>query len=106
MVVVSLVFFRAATVGDGFVLLANLFHRGSLQIGLKQGLEGPELVIAIGMIMVMELAENFIHTGPPPFSELIGRPTWLRWATYLTLLLSILCFGVFTNPQRFIYFAF
>lgn len=106
MVVLSLVFFRSATVGDGFVMLANLFHRGSLQLGLKQGLEGPELLIAIGMIVVMELVEKTVHTGPPPFSELIGRPTWLRWATYLTLLLGILCFGVFTNPQRFIYFAF
>jgi len=106
MVLLSLVFFRAATVADGFTMLANLFHSGRLQLGFKQGLEGPQLLIAIAMIIFMELAEKLIRTGSPPFSELIARPIWQRWAAYLTLLLALLCFGVFTNPQRFIYFAF
>jgi hypothetical protein len=88
------------------VVLKNLLHHGPWQISLRHGLEGPELTIALAMIVVMEVVEKILRTGPPPFSQVIVRPLWRRWATYLLLLLGILCFGVFTNPQRFIYFAF
>ncbi len=106
LVVSTLVFFRAASVTEAFAVFGNLFRRGSLHLGLKHGLDGPELMIAIIMIVFMEVTEKLIRAAPSPFSGLIVRPLWQRWAAYLALLLVILCFGVFANPQRFIYFAF
>ena len=54
----------------------------------------------------MEVVEMLIRSGKPAFSQVIRKPLWFRWAAYLTLLMLILCFGVFSNPQRSIYFDF
>ena len=106
LVLFTLVFFRATSVTHALDVLKNLFRHGSFNIGLRHGLDGPELLIAIAMIGFMEITEKLLRSDATPFSRLIARPLWLRWPAYLTLLLAILCFGIFTNPQRFIYFAF
>jgi D-alanyl-lipoteichoic acid acyltransferase DltB (MBOAT superfamily) len=106
LVVFSLVFFRANTVADALGLLGSLFRRGAACVGLQQGLASSQLMIAVAVIVFMEITEKVIRAGPSPFSALLTRPAWQRWAAYSALLLAILCFGVFTGPKRFIYFAF
>jgi hypothetical protein len=77
-----------------------------LQMATKGMMERPGLGIGIAAIIFMEIAEIFIRAGPSPFSRLLARPLWQRGTAYSALLLAILCFGVFTGPKRFIYFAF
>lgn len=106
LVILSLVFFRASSVTDGVAVLKNLFQPGHLQLGLAPGLEGRDLTIALIMIAIMEITETFFRDGPYPFSRLFARPLWQRWPVYVALLLAIFCCGVFSGPQRFLYFAF
>ncbi len=106
MVTLSLVFFRAVSIADAFAILKNLSWNGNFQVGLQSLWGRSDLKIALAVVVFMEITETFLRPGPTPFARLLARPLWQRWAAYIMVLLAILCCGVFTNPQRFIYFAF
>ncbi len=102
----SLIFFRSPSIVDALILVQNLFKFGPAKIGIRNGLMGFELLIALATVLFMEIVEMFLRSDRKPFGQLIVQPLWLRWAAYTTLILAILCFGMFINPQKFIYFAF
>lgn len=102
---VSLVFFRAATFEQAMAIFGRLAHPGGFAIGIRKGLIGPELSIAILAIALMFLGERVFHNRER-INALLQRPLWIRWTCYLILLLLVLCFGVFRSPEQFIYFKF
>jgi hypothetical protein len=105
MVTFSYVFFRAATVRDALGIYASMARWNGFEVGIHEGLEGPELTIAFAALGLWYFAEGLFHS-PERLEALFRRPIPVRWATYFTLLFLVLCFGVFTKPSQFIYFRF
>lgn len=105
------VFFRAQSIGDGFVIIQRIFtslvslrfiHEvvGSAFIKVnKQDIVSALGVIAFGLII-------FVFNGSESIRNLLsGKPKLVRWAVYYTLILGIIFYGVF-NKTKFIYFQF
>jgi len=108
-VLLGWVFFRAESVADAGVVLSRIaslewlpaLSPADFRIAAF-GLEQLAIaVVAIGFLLVMEIL------GSDDFRELLKwrwRP--LRWAYYYAVLLATVNFGMFHNPQQFIYFQF
>jgi hypothetical protein len=105
MVTISYVFFRAPTLHDARAIYASMLRWNGFEVGIHEGLDGPELTIAFAALAIWYFAEELFHS-PKRLEALFRRPLPVRWATYFTLLFLILCFGVFTKPSQFIYFRF
>lgn len=97
LVCLAWVFFRADTVGDAWGYLSN--------IALRPFLEGFRLstyMLSIVLIVIL-ISLDWLMKGEHVFN--FRRPA-LRYASYSILIGLILFYGVFFNPQDFIYFQF
>jgi D-alanyl-lipoteichoic acid acyltransferase DltB (MBOAT superfamily) len=113
MVTFSFVFFRATSVANALEIFRNMISLKHLSPLLHSSLgmdrlltmkAVPEFAITVALIALMEVGEFMAHS--PNSSQFFQRPLGLRWAVYAGLALAILCFGVFTDPQAFIYLKF
>ncbi len=100
------VFFRAPTVSYAFGLIVNMFKIDSSQFTLKlfNGLEAYELVLCFFFIGLMEFIHAWEEWGKQP-TPLYSNSQVVRWVAYVTILVLILGFGVFSSSE-FIYFQF
>ena len=103
LICVSWVWFRAATLKESVTLFKRLTQTGS---GLLRPLPmlTSSMVIAfalIGTLLLVEAAEY----ADDPRPLVVGRPAWVRWSAYYTVLLTIAILGMF-NQSPFIYFQF
>lgn len=103
-------FFRANSITDAFLLVGNLFRfnpavltNGSLfMMGLTfqefcAGVIGAAMVFAVDMLR----RKHDLRT------ELLAKPTAVRWAVYVVSTVVILTFGIYGNGMhQFIYFNF
>lgn len=97
LVTLAWVFFRAASIGDAFGFLRGLITNSWTE-GFKISLYYLPLA-AIGMMLSLE----WIFRGK---QILAFQFSALRYAGYVGIVLTILFFGAFFNPQDFIYFQF
>jgi alginate O-acetyltransferase complex protein AlgI len=95
----AFIFFRANSLGHGFEII-----RAVLNSGANSPVPGNVGAAALA-ILVMEVGEWLIqHRAAIP--RLMEQPIWIRWPAYATVMLVVLCFGMFSNPRSFIYFDF
>jgi D-alanyl-lipoteichoic acid acyltransferase DltB (MBOAT superfamily) len=101
----SQVFFRASSIPQALAILRRLRPQESWLAGWQALLQRQQLCL-VGAVIVMVLAEHFIHLGDAPFARLFVRPWWQRWPAYAALIMAILAGSAVTTAQRFIYQAF
>lgn len=97
MVCIAWVFFRADTVGDAWGYLGNIVLRPFME-----GFRLSTYSLSIGLISIL-LSLEWIMKGEQVFNF---RKPVLRYASYSMVISLILFYGVFFNPQDFIYFQF
>ncbi len=109
---VSMVFFRAATLGDaGYVfthlhqgLRQDLFDGGAWWSVLSLSGNAGKIIVVGGFILIMEIIHGFADRFPT--DRTVARlPGLVRWTIYLALIYGMLLFGEFSGHQ-FIYFQF
>jgi alginate O-acetyltransferase complex protein AlgI len=119
LVALAWVFFRAATLGDAWAVLARSVAGGFWTLpDLRVGGAGPpaftppDLWIDAGLIVFLQLAEwlqarsgRARAPAARPAWVLDRRPVWVRWPAYYALLLIILWIGAL-GGRTFIYFQF
>ncbi len=98
------IFFRAATVGEAFLLISQIFAgRGDLG-ALVSLVNERDFLLALLLIGLLLVLEGFVKDRT--LDEALARqPQGLRWTAYTCLLLAVLWLGVFTQNE-FIYFQF
>jgi len=108
----SWIFFRANSIGDAWFVVTHLTTGWSdiltgedfLSSVLGLGLNLPEMLFAIGLIIFLELTQT-LHDKGVRIAYLTQWPTVLRWPIYYLLVLLVFLLGVF-GTDEFIYFQF
>ena len=109
LVCLAWLFFRANSVSDAFLLLANLARIGAstdvyapwTDVGSNPGLE---MALALGLIALLAAVHLLREYGRQTLTS-TGRKAWVRWAVYVLLALAILNLGV-TKQVPFVYLQF
>ena len=97
------IFFRAKSVAEAWYILTHLLSgRGETIQAL--GVPTTQLVVSFMLIAGLLVIETFQTTNDPR-EYVIGRPPWVRWAVYYSVVVLTLLIGVF-NRSQFIYFQF
>lgn len=105
MVLMTWVFFRAASIGDAMTVFSRVFSGWStLPRLLMTRLQDPTIVLSIGLIAVLLVVEAFDDLRSM-WARLDARPIYLRWAAYYALLLALLVLGNW-NVAQFVYMQF
>ncbi len=112
---VAWIFFRARSVSDAWYVLTHLVSGASRALDAsywvalltvsRSGMGLFDFVVAVVAVVAME-AFHLAQGHGTIRAMLIGRPAPLRFGFYYLLCTSILVFGMFRNPQQFIYFQF
>ena len=97
------VFFRANSLPDVILLLQQAILFSDFQVALP-AFGVRELIISFISIFIL-LGVQIIERREDVRSFLSGRPTWLRWSVYLSVILMIACYRQF-EARDFIYFQF
>ncbi len=99
------IFFRAKTVTDAFVLIKNLFiiklNQFSIDIIPDKG---AYIILVLFFIFCLQ-SIHFLEERLKQVNPLYHPSPYIRWATYITLILATLSFGRFSSSE-FIYFRF
>lgn len=111
------IFFRANHLQDALHIVSHLFTHSMQQVQpiitnqdfareklLYLGVDKTTFIISIGSIIFMEFV-HVIQRHNRIRQMLRHRPFLLRWSIYLTMIFSIIFFGIF-NRAEFIYFQF
>jgi D-alanyl-lipoteichoic acid acyltransferase DltB (MBOAT superfamily) len=109
LVCLAWLFFRANSVSDAFLLLANLARIGASTDVYAPwrdvaGNPGLEMALALGLIALLATIHLLREYGCGVLS-FAGQKAWVRWAVYLLLALAILNLGV-TEQVPFVYLQF
>ncbi len=96
---ISLIFFRARTIEDGWNYLAGIFDRSVFT--LPQGIDTFP-VLFLGLLIVGEWLQRE-REHMLDFTS-IRVPVWLRWSIYYGIIFLLILFG--GEPVDFIYFQF
>lgn len=98
----SLIFFRAPSIGEALRYFQNLLVLPNLHINILNNYF--ELILCFVLILGVQLVHYF--KGNNKIYELVeGKPVWVRWSIYSIYLIIILLFGV-NSQESFIYFQF
>src|SRR4051794_32797525 len=101
LVMFAWIFFRANSVGDAAVIIRHLADFSPRGLALDSIIGLNELVIALLGWMVLE-AVQAVHERHGALLPLVNaRPAWQRWAFYYALVVVVVLFGEFTQPQAF-----
>lgn len=95
------IFFRANTVADSFIVVQSIFTKG----GSLFTNNIDSIVLGIMGVITLLLFEFLHENNNGDFVFLSNKSPLLRWSAYVSLILSLLLFGVFDGGQ-FIYFQF
>lgn len=105
LVLVSWVFFRAASIADATTVLSRI--AGSLTTLprlLATRLQDPAIVLSLGLIALLLLIEA-VDDLRSIWARLDARPVYVRWAAYYALLLLLVVLGNW-NFAQFVYMQF
>ncbi len=97
LVCLAWVFFRSATVADAWGYLSGVVGNP-----FTHGMRLSTYVLALTLIVILISMEWVMRRG----LALSFRNSFLRYSSYSFVLVLILFYGVFFNPQDFIYFQF
>ncbi len=101
-IILSLIFFRAGSMGDAWTMFTHLFSTTSTQVIV--GINTYEFSLLLASICVL-LVVDLIELRENVRSFLKRRPVWVRFPIYAALLFCILMFGEY-GAKEFIYFQF
>lgn len=116
LICIAWVFFRSASIEDAWFILqhgifnitawGNSAHFAGMMKGTDvfMGASRFDFIVAIGVILLMEIIHMIQHHNGIRHM-LSSKPTAVRYAIYVLILLSIFLLGKFEN-QQFIYFQF
>jgi D-alanyl-lipoteichoic acid acyltransferase DltB (MBOAT superfamily) len=95
------IFFRANTVEDAFLIIRKIFTEPGSLANLNRS-QIPYSLLGITLLIATEIYTEYVSSKP----SLLAHPNmYLRYSSYVFLLLLILLLGVFDGGQ-FIYFQF
>ncbi|AMQ57496.1 MBOAT family O-acyltransferase [Algoriphagus sanaruensis] len=97
LVTLAWIFFRAPSIGDAWGFLSGIFSH-DLRAGFQLA---PYLLSLVGIAMMLGIEWTFRTEIALSF-----RSPVLRYGGYIGVVMVILFFGAFFNPQDFIYFQF
>ena len=97
------IFFRMPTLADAVGVITRFFDP-TLSKKVFMPSNSDVLFIVMGIIMLF-IIDYFDEYYPQRFALLNNRRCYIRWASYLILLISILLTGVF-GADQFIYVSF
>jgi D-alanyl-lipoteichoic acid acyltransferase DltB (MBOAT superfamily) len=105
LILVTWVFFRAATLGDAVTILERVAASAvRLPTLVMARLSAPDVVIALVLIVLLTTVE-WLDERRSMWQRLAARPTPVRWAAYYALAVGLIVLGVW-NVQRFVYMQF
>jgi D-alanyl-lipoteichoic acid acyltransferase DltB (MBOAT superfamily) len=105
LILVSWVFFRAASLEDALTIFSRIAAAaGRLPSLVAVRLAAPEVLASLLLIVLLIAIELFDETRSM-WERLAARPTPVRWAAYYALALALVVFGVW-NLQQFVYMQF
>lgn len=96
------IFFRMPTIGDAYNVVLKIFSlEGGFKLWIDMGPNLPLTMFAISFLFIKDFNDEFYDR-----IKLMDNPhAWIRWFTYICLLVLILLSGVFSADQ-FIYANF
>jgi alginate O-acetyltransferase complex protein AlgI len=105
-VLVSWVFFRAASVGDAFYILSRFVDFGRVEYGTFKilNLASFELLLVPIEILLLMIVDAVLRFRPECVMRLWELPQ-VRWSLAMALVYNVVFFGV-VEQLEFIYFAF
>jgi D-alanyl-lipoteichoic acid acyltransferase DltB (MBOAT superfamily) len=103
LILLSWVFFRAASLNDAMVALHGIVtNRPGRELSLES-LGGRTMVLmAVGALVTCELFQSRVSIR----AYISGMPAVQRWPAYVAMVVILLMLGDFASEQRFIYFQF
>lgn len=105
LILVTWVFFRAASVSDAATILSRIGgSASSLWHPLWTRLTSGEMAIALILIAALLIVE-MLDESRPIWERLAERPVLVRWPVYYALLFALIVLGSW-NLQQFVYMQF
>ncbi|OQY41470.1 MAG: hypothetical protein B6242_17355 [Anaerolineaceae bacterium 4572_78] len=109
LIVFAWMFFRAASIGEAFILIQNMFYiNGFAGINVPWVLHvaNPrfEMALSLGLLAFLQ-GIHFLQNCNLLKPMFYSQPRTVRWASYLLLALAIMNFGI-SEEIPFIYFQF
>jgi len=102
LMMVSLIFFRSASMQEAFNFIGNLFVVPNLHINVLNNY--LELFLSILLIFGVQWV-HFVKGNNKIYELVEGRPVWARWSMYLAYIAIIVMLGI-NRQESFIYFQF
>jgi D-alanyl-lipoteichoic acid acyltransferase DltB (MBOAT superfamily) len=97
------IFFRMPTLSDACGVITRIFDPSlPMKLFTDTLLVPPFIPLAVILLFVKDLRDEFL---PHRFQLINNRRSWVRWTTYILLIVMILLSGVFSADQ-FIYANF
>jgi D-alanyl-lipoteichoic acid acyltransferase DltB (MBOAT superfamily) len=100
----SILFFRANSLADSFLLIGKSFHLTNAAGSLADILTNKEVAFAIVQIIFLLVIEQ-IHAKNNLIRWLSRQSIYFRWSVYLAFIFYILIFGILSK-KVFLYFQF
>jgi D-alanyl-lipoteichoic acid acyltransferase DltB (MBOAT superfamily) len=96
--VLAWIFFRSQSLGDAFAFIERMLQGGAVNKTFLR----PDALLLIAILLIIEWKQR--EKDHP--LKIDHENVYFRWAGYLFVLLLVLYFGNFRDPQSFIYFQF
>jgi D-alanyl-lipoteichoic acid acyltransferase DltB (MBOAT superfamily) len=97
-------FFGQHPLKDSFLMIRNLADFSQTHAAISQLLKNNDILLSILLIIFM-LWFEYVVAEKSFASKFLAKPVTLRYAAYLSMVLFLLAFGVYSN-QNFFYFQF
>ena len=122
LVTTAWVFFRSRSISDAFFMIEQSLKGipefvtsiitnpsvetfESLFLNLSIRTIYIEVIILVSSLFILELV-HFKKNMFNWFEKIESYPVWCKWSIYTSLILFVMCFGMFHNESEFIYFQF
>lgn len=108
LVLIGMTIFRANTFKSAFIFLLSIFHKSNISI-LNLGINLKEFILLIIMLVIIFIVDLLNELGFNIRTKLDNMNIAVRWAIYMTLIFSLLTFGIYGygyNVSDFIYGGF
>jgi alginate O-acetyltransferase complex protein AlgI len=105
LILVTWVFFRAATIADATTILSRIgTSLGRMPALLAARLGTAEILISLLLIAAL-IAVEWLDEKRPVWDRLAARPVPVRWAAYYAIVVCLVVLGAW-NQQQFVYMQF
>ncbi len=104
LILVTWVFFRAASLADAVTILSRVASSFSTLPRLLQARMTGEILLSLALILVL-LAVEALDERRPLWERVHVRPVQVRWAVYYALLFALIVLGTW-NVREFVYMQF